>query len=92
LRPLIGHPCRGGDQATANQGRFWWEIALSYYLLRALEALGLVWKLRRPERQTRDAHLRYTDAQRQQLKLESRPGLRVEGPVAGLTPALSQWP
>jgi stearoyl-CoA desaturase (delta-9 desaturase) len=35
-------------QSSANQGFFWWEIDLSYYALRALAAVGLVWDLRRP--------------------------------------------
>jgi len=34
--------------STANQGWFWWEIDVSYYLLRGLSALGIVWDLRRP--------------------------------------------
>jgi stearoyl-CoA desaturase (Delta-9 desaturase) len=34
--------------SSANQGFFWWEIDVSYYALRALEKLGLVWDLRRP--------------------------------------------
>jgi stearoyl-CoA desaturase (delta-9 desaturase) len=35
-------------QSTANQGFFWWEIDISYYVLKLLGALGLVWGLRRP--------------------------------------------
>jgi stearoyl-CoA desaturase (delta-9 desaturase) len=35
-------------QSSANQGFFWWEIDLSYYLLRLMRAAGLVWDLRRP--------------------------------------------
>ncbi len=35
---------------SANQGFFWWEIDLSYYLLRGLAALGLVWDLKKPPR------------------------------------------
>lgn len=35
-------------QSTANQGFFWWEIDLSYYILRALSVVGLVWDLRTP--------------------------------------------
>jgi stearoyl-CoA desaturase (delta-9 desaturase) len=31
-------------------GFFWWEIDLSYYVLRLLERLGLVWDLRVPSR------------------------------------------
>jgi len=53
-------------QNTANQGWFWWEVDLSYYLLRGLERLGLVWKLKTPEAQTRDVYLKYTAAQRAQ--------------------------
>jgi len=33
--------------ASANQGFFWWEIDVSYYVLRALAAVGLVWDLRK---------------------------------------------
>jgi stearoyl-CoA desaturase (delta-9 desaturase) len=54
-------------QNTANQGWFWWEIDLSYYLLRLFAALGLIWKVRTPSAQTRDAHLHYTAGQREQL-------------------------
>src|SRR5207244_12443058 len=58
-------------QNTANQGWFWWEVDLSYYVLRGFEKLGLVWKLKVPEDQTRYAHLKYTDAQSEQLELQS---------------------
>ncbi len=34
--------------ASTRQGFFWWEIDLSYYILRALAAVGLVWDLREP--------------------------------------------
>ena len=34
--------------ASARQGFFWWEIDVSYYLLRALAAVGLIWDLREP--------------------------------------------
>lgn len=35
-------------QATANQGWFWWEIDFSYYVIKALSWMGLVWDLRLP--------------------------------------------
>jgi stearoyl-CoA desaturase (delta-9 desaturase) len=35
-------------QSTANNGFFWWEIDMSYYVLRALSWLGVVWDLRMP--------------------------------------------
>jgi stearoyl-CoA desaturase (delta-9 desaturase) len=34
--------------ASVRQGFRWWEIDLSYYVLRALAALGIVWDLREP--------------------------------------------
>ena len=41
-------------QSTANQGWFWWEVDFSYYLLRALESVGVVHGLRRPPPAVRD--------------------------------------
>lgn len=35
-------------QSSANQGFFWWEVDISYYVLRCLAALGLVSGLRKP--------------------------------------------
>ncbi len=35
-------------QSSANQGFFWWEIDLSYWVLRGLSLFGLVWDLRTP--------------------------------------------
>ena len=35
-------------QSTANQGWFWWEIDVSYYVLRLLSLFGLVRELRLP--------------------------------------------
>jgi stearoyl-CoA desaturase (delta-9 desaturase) len=34
--------------ASANQGFFWWEVDPSYYLIRAMQAAGLVWDVRTP--------------------------------------------
>jgi len=34
--------------ASTRQGFFWWEIDITYYVLRGLAALGLVWDLREP--------------------------------------------
>ncbi|KYF55557.1 stearoyl-CoA desaturase [Sorangium cellulosum] len=32
--------------SSANQGFFWWEIDVSFYILRGMEKLGLIWDLR----------------------------------------------
>ncbi len=37
-------------QSSANQGFLWWEIDVSYYLIRLLGWLGLVWGIRTPPR------------------------------------------
>ena len=41
-------------QSSANQGFRWWEIDITYYVLRGLAALGLIWDLRRPPREVID--------------------------------------
>ncbi len=35
-------------QSSANQGFYWWEVDISYYIIRTLGFLGLVWDIRRP--------------------------------------------
>ena len=35
-------------QSSANQGFYWWEIDVTFYVLRVLEMFGIVWDLRRP--------------------------------------------
>lgn len=37
--------------ASARQGFFWWEIDITYYVLRGLAAIGVVWDLRSPPAQ-----------------------------------------
>jgi stearoyl-CoA desaturase (delta-9 desaturase) len=32
---------------SANQGFYWWEIDMSYYILKALEKTGLIWDVRK---------------------------------------------
>jgi stearoyl-CoA desaturase (delta-9 desaturase) len=44
-------------QSTANQGFFWWEIDVSYYVLRALSVVGLVSDLRTPPAHVLTANL-----------------------------------
>jgi len=35
-------------RGSTRQGFFWWELDVTYYLLRALAAVGVVWELREP--------------------------------------------
>ncbi len=37
-----------GPAELARQGFFWWEIDLTYYVLRALAAVGIIWDVREP--------------------------------------------
>ncbi len=43
---------------TANQGWFWWEIDVSWYVLRLLSWVGVVHDLRTPPRSVREATAR----------------------------------
>jgi len=38
-------------QSSVNQGFKWWELDVTFYILRAMAAVGLVWDLRRPPRE-----------------------------------------
>jgi len=42
--------------ASVRQGFYWWEIDVTYYLLRGLAALGLIWDLKGVPHRIRDAH------------------------------------
>jgi stearoyl-CoA desaturase (delta-9 desaturase) len=42
---------------ATRQGFFWWEIDMTYYVLRALSLVGIVWDLHEPPQKVRDAHL-----------------------------------
>ena len=41
-------------QSSARQGFFWWEIDVVYYVLRLLQAVGVVRDLRQPPARVRD--------------------------------------
>ncbi len=49
---------------SVRQGFFWWEVDLTYYVLRGLEVLGLVWDLRRVPEDLRKGPL-IADARRE---------------------------
>jgi stearoyl-CoA desaturase (delta-9 desaturase) len=44
-------------QNTANQGWFWWEWDPSYYFLKVLSWMGIVWDLRTPSHAVKYAYL-----------------------------------
>jgi stearoyl-CoA desaturase (delta-9 desaturase) len=44
-------------QSSARQGFFWWEVDATYYVLRGMAAIGLIWDLRGvPDHIRDDAH------------------------------------
>jgi stearoyl-CoA desaturase (delta-9 desaturase) len=43
-------------QSSARNGFFWWEIDITYYVLRLLAAVGLIWNLRPVPEHLLDAH------------------------------------
>jgi stearoyl-CoA desaturase (Delta-9 desaturase) len=43
-------------KASTRQGFYWWEIDLTYYTLRLLAALGVVWDLKEPSAEVKRAN------------------------------------
>jgi stearoyl-CoA desaturase (delta-9 desaturase) len=43
-------------QSSANQGFFWWEIDISYYVIKSLSFVGLVWDVRVPPQHVLQSH------------------------------------
>ena len=60
-------------QNTANQGWFWWEVDLSFYALKVLSWLGLVWDLRLPSEAVKYAFRKYSPEE--QVAVESMPAI-----------------
>ena len=45
-------------QRSCAQGFFWWEIDLTYYVLKALSLVGVVWDIQTPPEKVRDGSAR----------------------------------
>jgi stearoyl-CoA desaturase (delta-9 desaturase) len=43
-------------QRATNQGFFWWEIDVTFYVLKVLSWVGLVWDLHTPPKHVLDSH------------------------------------
>jgi stearoyl-CoA desaturase (Delta-9 desaturase) len=57
---------------SARQGFFWWEIDASYYVLKALEKLGIVWDLREVPEHVKRKNLLAEVGERAPLLAEGR--------------------
>jgi stearoyl-CoA desaturase (delta-9 desaturase) len=52
-------------QSCARQGFYWWEIDITYYVLRGMQAVGLIWDIKEPPaRVYRDAQASESDTTR----------------------------
>ena len=43
-------------KSSTRQGFFWWEVDFTYYVLRALAAVGLVWDLKEPSEEVKSSN------------------------------------
>jgi stearoyl-CoA desaturase (Delta-9 desaturase) len=72
-------------QRATNQGFFWWEIDVTYYVLKVLSWVGLVWDLHTPPPHVRDTH-RVADQPRAVAVAEpAAPGVLAPAPIAAAT-------
>ena len=62
-------------EVASRQGFFWWEIDITYYVLKALSAVGLIWELKGVPN-----HIKYSKnkAYAQQLRTEEKAKEHVE--------------
>jgi stearoyl-CoA desaturase (delta-9 desaturase) len=68
-------------QRATNQGFFWWEIDVTFYVLKALSWVGLVWDLHTPPPHVRDANRRAT-AKPAPLPVPAPPAVLAPAPLA----------
>jgi stearoyl-CoA desaturase (delta-9 desaturase) len=65
-------------QSSTRQGFFWWEVDISYYTLKLLSWIRVVWDLREPPEWAKNAH-----------RIPENLSARAEETVAAITQALS---
>ena len=49
--------------ASSRQGFLWWEVDVTYYILRGLQATGIIWAMREPPAQIVNATIEAREAQ-----------------------------
>lgn len=60
--------------SSVNQGWHWWQVDLTYYVLKALSWVGVVSDLREVKPEIRDSHLAYTAEQKAELRRQEKEG------------------
>lgn len=64
--------------ASARQGFFWWEIDPTYYILKGLSKIGVVWELHMPPKKVLEGERRLSRAMIEKAAQEIFSGLQVE--------------
>jgi stearoyl-CoA desaturase (delta-9 desaturase) len=59
-------------KSSTRQGFFWWEVDFTYYVLRALAAVGIVWDLKEPSEEVKAGELPAPGMDRDQPALIER--------------------
>lgn len=57
--------------SSANQGFYWYEVDISYYILKALSLFGIVWDLKKPPKKVLDEGL-FRDQEQKELRESMR--------------------
>jgi stearoyl-CoA desaturase (Delta-9 desaturase) len=64
-------------EVASRQGFFWWEIDITYYILRGLAAVGLIWDLKEVPR-----HVLHSKNKKEAAELKKKYEAQDRGPVA----------
>jgi stearoyl-CoA desaturase (Delta-9 desaturase) len=88
-------------QSTANQGFYWWEVDISYYVIKALSWVGLTYDLRTPPKHILDGN-RVThhedvgmlpdDVMQTRLEMQARLAAKAQAAMVVETPLSSAPP
>ena len=70
---------------TVRQGFRWWQIDMTYYLLRALALVGIVWDLHLPSQKVIDGELSVVAPPKRRAHAIAAPVPESEGVLAGLS-------
>lgn len=76
---------------TANQGFYWWQFDFTYYILKALSWVGLVWDLRKPPQRILDEGRKPNPAPFVKITDASAPKTPAKKPLVSL-PELAPLP
>jgi stearoyl-CoA desaturase (Delta-9 desaturase) len=70
--------------ASTRQGFFWWEIDITFYVLKVMSWLGLIWDLQSPPEKIRDAYVRGPESGRAPVAAPRPIGRRLPMPVVSV--------